>query len=73
MTPDVCFFLEKELEKFQSMQDVLRAAIVSAALILGLLVGFPLGSLSRNLFVSPHSKHSEQIYGYGYSQRSHPT
>lgn len=37
------------------MQDILRAAIVSAALILGLLVGFPLGSLSRNLFVAPSS------------------
>ena len=37
------------------MQEVLKSAILSAALILGLLVGFPLGKLTRNLLVAPSS------------------
>lgn len=35
------------------MREFLTAAIASSALVIGLLAGFPLGSIARNFYVTP--------------------
>jgi hypothetical protein len=37
------------------MREVLVAAIVGAALVIGLLAGFPLGTIARNFYAAPSS------------------
>jgi len=37
------------------MREVLTAAITSAALLIGVLAGFPLGSIARNFYAAPSS------------------
>ena len=37
------------------MREVLTAAIASAALLIGVLAGFPLGSIARNFYAAPSS------------------
>ena len=37
------------------MREVLTAAIASAAIAIGLLAGFPLGSIARNFYAAPSS------------------
>ncbi|HEY9651406.1 MAG TPA: hypothetical protein V6C95_12135 [Coleofasciculaceae cyanobacterium] len=37
------------------MYEILRAAVLSGALVIGLVAGFPLGSIGRSVLTSPPS------------------
>jgi len=54
----VLFKKDEHQENFQLKHEALIAAIIAAALVLGLLAGLPLGYIARNFYAAPSNSNT---------------